>query len=90
METLSLSRDANTDEKVIYIDVPETSQAEYAEACRRKAEEDGRRFSMVPGNIRLIRMLIEGEWAPEEFLIVKPGQKVRAVYDWEEVVRAGS
>ena len=89
METLSLSRDANTDEKVIYIDVPETSQGEYAEACRRKAEEDGRRFVMVPGNIRLIRMLIEGEWDPEEFLIVEPGQRVRAVYDWQEIVRAG-
>ena len=90
METLALSRDAHTDDKVVYIDVPETSQQGYAEECRRKAEEDGRQFLMVPGNIRLIRMLIDGEWDSEEFLIVQPGQKVRAVYDWQEIVRAGA
>jgi len=90
METLALSRDAHTDDKVVYIDVPETSQQEYAEECRRKAKEDGRQFLMVPGNIRLIRMLIDGEWDPEEFLVVYPGQKVRAVYDWQEIVRAGT
>jgi hypothetical protein len=89
MESLILSRDAHTDDQVVYIDVPETSQRRYAEECRIKAEGDDRRFVLVPGNIRLIRMLIDGDWNPEEFLVVEPGQKVRAVYDWEEIVRAG-
>jgi len=31
----------------------------------------------------------EGSWSREEFLIVEPGQKTRAVYDWEEIIRAG-
>jgi hypothetical protein len=89
MESLSLSRDANTDDQVVYIDVPETSQRHYAEECKIKAESDERRFVLVPGNIRLIRMLIDGEWSPDELLVVEPGQTVRAVYDWEEIVRAG-
>jgi len=89
METLTLSRDANTDNKVIYIDVPETSQKEYASLCREKAEKEGREFVRVEGSIRLIRKLVEGTWSEEEFLIVEPGQQIRAVYDWEEILRVG-
>jgi hypothetical protein len=89
METLILSRDGNTDNKVIYIDVPETSREEYASLCRENAEKEGRQFLRVEGDIRLIRQLVEGSWSSEEFLIVEPGQKTRAVYDWEEIIRAG-
>ncbi len=89
MESLAPSRDANTDERVVYIDIPETAQPRLEEQCRRQAEADGREFVRVLGDIRLIRMLIDGTWPPEEFLVVQPGQRVRAVYDWEEVVRAG-
>lgn len=88
MEALAMCRNANAGDKVVYIDVAETSQKQYAEACRRKAEGDGSLFLMVPGDIRLIRMLIDAEWDSEEFLVVQPGQKVQAVYDWEEIVRA--
>ena len=89
METLTLSRDANTDDKVIYIDVPETSREEYAALCRESAQKEGREFMRVEGDIRLICKLLEGSWSREEFLIVEPGQKTRAVYDWEEIIRAG-
>ncbi len=89
METLTLSRDANTDNKVIYIDVPETSQEAYASLCRQNAETEGREFIRVEGDIRLIRQLVEGSWSDEEFLIVEPGQRIRAVYDWEEILRVG-
>jgi len=89
METLTLSRDANTDNTVIYIDVPETSQEEYASLCKQNAETEGREFIRVEGDIRLIRQLVEGSWSDEEFLIVEPGQQIRAVYDWEEILRVG-
>jgi hypothetical protein len=89
METLTLSRDANTDDKVIYIDVPETSQEEYASMCKQEAEAEGREFIRVEGSIRLIQQMIDGSWNEEEFLIVEPGQRIRAVYDWEEILRVG-
>ena len=89
METLTLSRDANTDNTVIYIDVPETSQEEYASLCKQNADTEGREFIRVEGDIRLIRQLVEGSWSDEEFLIVEPGQQIRAVYDWEEILRVG-
>ena len=43
----------------------------------------------MEGDIRLIHQLVEGSWSSEEFLIVEPGQKTRAVYDWEEIIRVG-
>lgn len=89
MQTLVLSRDANTDDKVLYIDVPETSREVYASACRESAEKEGRQFIRVEGDIRLICKLVEGSWDEEEFLIVEPGQMTQAVYDWEEIIRAG-
>ena len=88
MQTLVLSRDANTDYKVLYIDVPETSREEYASACRESAEKEGQQLIRVEGDIRLICKLVEGSWDEEEFLIVEPGQTTRAVYDWEEIIRA--
>ena len=38
---------------------------------------------------RLIQRLVEGSWNEEEYLIVPPGQRIRAVYDWEEILRVG-
>jgi hypothetical protein len=87
METLTLSRDGNTDDKVIYIDVPETCREEYACLCRENAEKEGRQFLRVEGDIRLIQLLVGGSWNEDEFLVVEPGQKTRAVYDWEEIIR---
>jgi hypothetical protein len=89
METLTLSRDGNTDNKVIYIDVPETAQEEYASICKQNAETEGRQFIRVEGSIRLIQQMIDGSWSEDEFLIVEPGQRIRAVYDWEEILRVG-
>jgi hypothetical protein len=57
--------------------------------CRENAEKEGRQFIRVEGNIRLIRQLVEGSWDEAEFLIVEPGQTTRALYDWEEIIRAG-
>lgn len=88
MDSLRLSRDGHTDNHVIYIDVPETSRSEYADRCRRQAEEEGLEFMRVAGDIRLIRLLVNGPWDPEEFLVVAPGERVKAVYDWKEIVRS--
>jgi len=35
----------------------------------------------------MIRMLINGEWDPKEFLVVEPGQRIVARYD-EGIIRA--
>jgi hypothetical protein len=49
-----------------------------------QAEEEARRkgwsFERVPGSMRLLRKLLWGEW-DEDFLVLQPGETVRASYD---------
>jgi len=85
METLTASRQNN---QIVFIDVPELSHLGFAEKAKAEAEASGREFVQLPGDMRLIRNLVHGNWDAEEFLVLKPGQKVAGVYDWDEIVRA--
>jgi hypothetical protein len=42
----------------------------------RLAQERSWDFSDLPGDLRLVRKLVNGEWDEAEFLVVQPGQKV--------------
>ncbi len=73
-------------EKVVFIEIPETKHLGYAEKCRRQACAEQREYQELAGNTRLLRMLLYGDWPPEEFLIVEPGQETVGLYDWEEII----
>ena len=92
METVTASvENAVTDRKdnrVVFIDVPELSSLGYAERARTQAEAAGKQFVKLPGDMRLVRKLLHGEWDPDEFLTVEPGQRIAGVYDWDQVVSA--
>ncbi len=57
-----------------------------AEQCRAKAAGEGREFRSLNGDLRLLRMLIQGEWPPDEFLTVPPGSVIRQVGDWDQII----
>jgi len=42
----------------------------------------------VAGDMRLLKMLINGDWPNEEFLLIPPGNKIRATYDLDRVMEA--
>ena len=92
MESLTASVshavDGQADIRWVFIDVPELAHLGFAEKCRIEAEATGRKFVLLPGDMRLVRGLVHGQWDPKEFLVVEPGQRIGAVYDWDEVVRA--
>jgi hypothetical protein len=74
----------------VFIDMPETRRLGGAEACRMSAEAAGRGFSVVRGNTRLIKGLVNGPWNDKDFCTVAPGQEIQGVYDWDEIVRVVS
>jgi hypothetical protein len=92
METLTTStRTAigdTGDNRIVFIDVPELSHLGYEEKCRQEAQTSGKQFVKLPGNLRLLRNLIYGQWDPEEFLVVPPRRKIGGVYDWETIMKA--
>ena len=90
METLTPAKNAGKETEIFYIDMPGTAFLGYAEKCRKEAEAEGKTFTCVQGDGRLIRGLIRPEngWNSEDFLVVEPGQKITPVYDWDEVIRA--
>ncbi|HEY8344598.1 MAG TPA: DUF1638 domain-containing protein [Bacillota bacterium] len=85
-ETLHPPHLKETD-RVIFIDIPETSGPGYGAKCRQKAVAEGREYMELKGDISLLARLIHGDWDPEDFLIVEPGEEITGVYDWDEIIR---
>lgn len=72
--------------KLIYIEIPETRNPDYAELCRKKAQESEMIFVPIEGSIDLLAGLINGSWKPEDFLMLNPGDRSIGVYDWDEII----
>lgn len=75
------------DSKAVFIDLPETSHLGYAAKFKAKAAAAGKQAVQLPGDIRLIANLLNGEWDPKEYLVVPPAAAIDGVYDWDEVIR---
>ncbi len=84
-ETLGASTPGR--DRVVYIRDPEENPPELEEKVRRDAEAEGLAFLPLEGSDRLLEKLVNGPW-DEEFLVASPGETIRPVYDWEEILRA--
>ena len=51
------------------------------------AAEHGWAFEQISGTMRYFRLLLEGPWNEEDFLIIPPGRKIVATGD-ETIIRA--
>jgi len=72
---------------VYFITMPEIEAASARTAAFETATKEGREFKDLDGSIRLIRMLVNGEHDPAEFLTIPPGSSIRQVGDWDEIIR---
>ena len=77
-------------DQVIFIEIPETGEPGYGAKCRQKALAEGRGYLELKGDISLLARLIHGDWDPEEFIMVEPGEEITGVYDWDEIIRVRS
>lgn len=75
---------------VYFIRIPEIPCEEALNRCRERAETEGRPFRTLDGSLHLIRGLLSGRWPEEEFLIVKPGEMIRQVGDWDKIIRTAT
>jgi hypothetical protein len=68
----------------LYISANDPMDNIFINDISEKAKAEGKPFKLIEGSTRLITKLLSGEW-DEEFLIVRPGHRVKAVYDMEKV-----
>ena len=78
----------HNNDKAVFIELPQTSHLGYSAQFRAKAAEAGKQAIELPGDIRLIENLINGQWDAKEYLTVPPAGLTEGVYDWDEVIRA--
>jgi len=70
-----------------YISTGVSSDADCREQARAEAGANHWMFEDVPGSLRMIENLVNGEWPPDDFLVLAPGSSIRATLD-ERVVAA--
>lgn len=88
METLAPAANTGKESEIFFINMPDTEFLGYAEKCRKTAESEGKTFTCVDGDRRLIRGLLRPDWDADDFLVLEPGEKIVPVYDWDEIIRA--
>jgi len=54
----------------------------FEKAAREEAAREGLAFERVEGDMGLIRKLVDGPWAEDEFLVLERGERV--VQKWDE------
>ncbi|MDR1932647.1 MAG: DUF1638 domain-containing protein [Spirochaetales bacterium] len=92
METLNPVRETGKESEIFFIDMPGTAFLGFAETCRKEAESEGKAFTCVRGDPRLIKNLLNpeaGGWNAGDYLVLEPGEKIVPVYDWDQIIRAG-
>ncbi len=72
----------------VYIELAELAHLGYEGKFAEQAAAEGLEYRRVEGSLRLIAGLINGDWDPEDFVIVQPGECTQGVYDFKEIVRA--
>lgn len=81
----TLHPESNSDE-LIYIDTPATCHLCFKDKIKDEADKQDKTLRILPGNAKMIDDLIMGDWDEKDFLMVKPGEEIKGVYDQEKVM----
>ena len=73
-------------QRAAFLDMGIGNSQNVEEKARQEAARRGWAFERVPGDLSLIRRLLDGDWK-EDFLILQPGQRLGMSYD-EDIIRA--
>ena len=61
----------------------------YEDGFKRQVEAQGKTMRVLKGSTAYLKAMINGPWDNTRFLTVDPGEKICAVYDMEQVLKAG-
>jgi len=72
-----------------YIDWGLTDSDEYKDYTKRCAEFLKWKYDQLQGDSGLMQRFVDGRWCDDEFLVVKPGQKISDDLTNEGIIKAG-
>ncbi len=84
MEVLDGTKHYDT---IAYIDMGIGNFDGHEQKTKEEAQEKGWNFIKLQGDIGLLQRLVDGEWNPDEFLVVQPGQRIKPIY-FDNIIRA--
>ena len=68
-------------DRAAYIENAEMALPDYAANVRDLASRRGWKFQILPGNLLILRDLVEGRWVEDRFLTIPPGHTAVPTYD---------
>jgi len=76
-------------ERIAYVELGLGGHLGYDREAQQEAEKRGWEFVKLPGDLGLLRRLLDGPWEEREFLVLAPAQKLVATND-EDICAARS
>ena len=67
--------------KQTYIDTGVGDSTVYGALTEADAKSRGLEYEKIKGDIRLIQDLVDGNWNPDDFLVIPPGREIMATFD---------
>ena len=71
--------------EAVYINLEGFEQSGSLEGFKKQTEEAGVALKITRGDIDYLTRLINGPWDEKDFLLVSPGNKIKPLYDMENV-----
>jgi Protein of unknown function (DUF1638) len=67
--------------KLAFIETGLEADGTFVAEAAAEAREKGWAFERLPGDLAWLRNLVNGEWAPADFVVAGPGRRITAGYD---------
>ncbi|MBM4046763.1 MAG: DUF1638 domain-containing protein [Planctomycetes bacterium] len=62
--------------QITYINTSVAGALDYERQAREEAQKKGWTFERLEGDTRLLQRLLDGDWGADDFLVLKPGEKL--------------